>query len=269
MARLAEPLATRLANRAIRALCQFAVRQIDLRVEGLEHLPATGPAVLAARHFHHFYDGSALIAVVPRPLRVLVTLDWLENPVGLRLMRGACQMARWPIVVRSRSHVRRGGAAQTGVAVAARRQLLMATRECVGLLRGGRVLLAFPEGYPNIDPSFTPKADDSAFLPFESGFLRFVALAEQDGITRVPIVPVGLEYQRNDRWRVTVRFGHPVMRSPEVDARAQVAAIERQVRRLSGLECALGTDETLRNEVADEVALGGTKGGYLHEKGSG
>ncbi len=75
-------------------------------------------------------------------------------------------------------------------------------------------VLVFPEGYPNIDPSFTPKADDGAFLPFEPGFLRFVALAEQDGITRVPIVPVGLEYQRRDRWRVTVRFGHPVTRVP-------------------------------------------------------
>jgi putative membrane protein len=230
------------------------VRRIDLRVEGLEHLPATGPAVLAARHFHHFYDGSALIAVVPRPLRVLVTLDWLENPVGLRLMRGACQMTRWPIVVRSKSHVRRGGAAQAGVAAAARRQLLTATRECVGLLRGGQVLLAFPEGYPNIDPRFTPKADDGAFLPFESGFLRFVALAEQDGITRVPIVPVGLEYQRNDRWRVTVRFGHPVTRSPDVDPRAQVAAIEEQVRRLSGLKSAPGADAKASTEVPVEAA---------------
>jgi putative membrane protein len=130
----------------------------------------------------------------------------------------------------------------------------MATRECVGLLRRGQLLLAFPEGYPNIDPSFTPKADDRAFLPFESGFLRFVALAEQDGITRVPIVPVGLEYQRNDRWRVTVRFGHPVTRSPDVGLRAQVAAIEEQVRQLSGLECAPGTDEKVGSDVSVGVA---------------
>jgi len=138
---------------------------------------------------------------------------------------------------------------------AATRHLLAATRECVGLLRSGQLLLVFPEGYPNIDPSFTPKTDDSAFLPFESGFLRFVALAEQDGITRVPIVPVGLEYQRRDRWRVTVRFGHPVMRSPDVDSHAQLAAIEEQVRELSGLECAPGADESARSEVPVEVAL--------------
>jgi 1-acyl-sn-glycerol-3-phosphate acyltransferase len=255
VARLAQPLATRLADSAIRTVCQLAVRRIELRVEGLEHLPATGPAVLAARHFHHFYDGSALIAIVPRPLRILVTLEWVENAAGLRLMRGACQMAHWPIVVRSDSLVRRGSAAQTGEAAAARRQLLTATRECVGLLRGGQLLLAFPEGYPNIDPNFTAKADDRAFLPFQPGFLRFVALAEQDGITRVSIVPVGLEYQRRDRWRITVRFGRPVMRSPDVDSHAQVAAIEEQVRRLSGLEHAPGTDENTRSDVLVEAAL--------------
>ena len=111
-------------------------------------------------------------------------------------MRSACQMARWPIVARSDSQVWHGHATRARVAPAARRQLLAATRECVGLLRGGEFLLVFPEGYPNIDPGFTPKVDDGAFLPFEPGFLRFVALAEQDGMTRVPIVPVGLEYQR-------------------------------------------------------------------------
>ena len=65
VARLAEPLATRIADHAIRGACRLAARRIDLRVEGLEHLPATGPAIIAARHFHHFYDGCALVAVVP------------------------------------------------------------------------------------------------------------------------------------------------------------------------------------------------------------
>jgi putative membrane protein len=255
VARLAEPLATRIADHAIHAACRLAARRIDLRVEGLEHLPATGPAIIAARHFHHFYDGCALVTVVPRPLRILVALDWLENPAGLRLMRGACQMAQWPIVVRSPSQLGRGHASLGRLTPAARQQLLAATRECVRLLRGGQLLLVFPEGFPNIDPSFTPKTGDGAFLPFEPGFLRFVALAEQDGITRVPIVPVGLEYQQRDRWRVTVRFGHPLTRSPDVASHVQVAAIEEQVRRLSGLECAPGADEKAKSDVPVEAAL--------------
>jgi putative membrane protein len=249
VARFAEPIATRFAEHAIRAACRLAARRIDVRVEGLEHLPATGPAIVAARHYHHFYDGCALVAVVPRPLKILVTLDWMENAAGLRLMRGACQIANWPVVVRSDSQVRHGGA------TAARSQLLPATRACLDLLRAGQLLLVFPEGYPTIDPSFTPKTGDDAFLPFQPGFVRFAALAEQDGTTRVPIVPVGLEYRRGDRWRVTVRFGRPVTRLTEVDVRDQASAIEEQVRRLSGLECAVDSNEKARNETSIDVAL--------------
>jgi 1-acyl-sn-glycerol-3-phosphate acyltransferase len=249
VARLAEPLATRIAAHAIHAACRLAARQIDLRVEGLEHLPATGPAIIAARHFHHFYDGCALVAVVPRPLKILITLDWMESASGLRLMQGACRIVNWPVVDRSDAQVRHVGA------TTARRQLLAATRACVDLLRAGQLVLVFPEGYPNIDPSFTPKTGDDAFLPFQPGFLRFAALAERDGMTRVPIIPVGLEYERGDHWRVTVRFGRPVKHLTEVDIRDQVSAIEEQVRRLSGLERAVGSDERARNETPIEVVL--------------
>jgi 1-acyl-sn-glycerol-3-phosphate acyltransferase len=245
----AEPLTTRIADRVIRGACRLAARRIDLRVEGLEHLPATGPAIIAARHFHHFYDGCALVTVVPRPLKILVTLDWMKSAAGLRLMRGACQIANWPVVVRSDSQERHSGA------TAARRQLLPATRACVDLLRAGQVVLVFPEGYPNIDPSFTPKTSDDAFLPFHPGFVRFAALAERDGITRVPIVPVGLAYQRSDRWRVTVRFGRPVTRLPDLNFRDQVSDIEEQVRHLSGLERAVGSEERARIETPIELVL--------------
>jgi putative membrane protein len=205
------------------------VRRIDQSVEGLEHLPATGPAVIAARHFHHFYDGCVLVAVVPRPLKILVTLDWVRNAATLQLMRAACRLARWPVVVRSGAESRHADGPDS------RKQLRAAAREGVALLRAGQLLLVFPEGYPNIDPSFTPKTGDDAFLAFQPGFFHFARLAERDGITRVPIVPVGLQYQRGDRWRVAVRFGQPVALCPERDVHAQVAAIEQQVRQLSGL----------------------------------
>jgi len=48
----------------------------------------------------------------------------------------------------------------------------------------------------------------------------------------VPVVPVGLEYQRGDgdRWQVTLRFGDPVT----VDDADAARDIEHQVRALSG-----------------------------------
>lgn len=229
MAGVAESVSNRLAWASLRAVCRAAMRRVDVRVEGLEHLPATGPAIIAARHYHHFYDGAALLSLAPRPMRILVTLDWAENPAVQRAMAAACQAAGWPVVPRA---FRLPPPALAG---AARHALRAATRQSVALLRAGRVLLVFPEGYPTIDPGYTPKTRDDEVLPFQPGFLRFAALAERGGQIRVPIVPAGLEYARGERWALTVRFGSPLMANPEATFQAQVAEVERQVRCLSGL----------------------------------
>jgi 1-acyl-sn-glycerol-3-phosphate acyltransferase len=206
MARLARSLTTDLPWSGIRAFCRLAMRRADVRVEGLGHLPATGPAVIAARHFHHFYDGCALLAVVPRPLHVVVALDWVQNPAGRQVMERACQAAGWPAVDRPEAFNRPGEPADGARGTTDPARLRAATRESVRLLRAGKLLLVFPEGFPNVDPGYTPKTTDDAFLPFRRGFLRFVAYAERDGRTRVPIVPVGLEYRRGARWHLTMRF---------------------------------------------------------------
>jgi putative membrane protein len=225
MADIAGGLSSRVARAAIRAACRLAIRRVDLRVEGLRHLPATGPVIIAARHFHHFYDGCALLAVVPRRVHLVVTLDWLESRAGRRLMTWACDLAEWPVVPRPGLSPRLAAVSTT--------PLRAATRLSVALLRKGEALLVFPEGYPNIDPHGTPKTDDDAFLPFQSGFLRFAALAERDGHTSVAIVPTGLAYTRGRRWAITVRFGAPVTLAPGRPVAAQIPAIEMEVRRLS------------------------------------
>jgi 1-acyl-sn-glycerol-3-phosphate acyltransferase len=46
-------------------------RLFDLRVTGLEHVPATGPFILAANH-HNYLDGIVLGVALPRPLGFLV-----------------------------------------------------------------------------------------------------------------------------------------------------------------------------------------------------
>jgi Acyltransferase len=50
--------------------------------------------------------------------------------------------------------------------------------DSVELLAEGRLLVAFPEGYPNIDPHYTPKKQPEEFLPFKPGFAAIVAAAE-------------------------------------------------------------------------------------------
>ncbi len=236
MASLAESISARLAWVSLRVASRLALRRIDLRVEGLEHIPRQGPAILAARHFHHLWDGCALIATLPRPLRVVVTLDWLENTVAGRLMAAACRAAGWPVVPRPDGLGDRQNAEnQARLAARGSGRLMAATRESVSLLRAGRTLLVFPEGYPTIDPHYTPKIADDEFLPFQPGFLRFAALAERDGVTHVPIIPVGLEYTRGHRWRVVVRFGEAISFARGAAYEARVNAIEDQVRRLSNI----------------------------------
>jgi putative membrane protein len=223
----------RQANRSIRAACRLALRRVDLRVIGLEHVPPSGPAVIAARHYHHLYDGCALLTVIPRPVHIVVALDWLRHPIGLRAMTTACGFAGWPIV--SRPDYPRPDAWEGSGRTTPGSSLLVAARECVAILRAGGLLLVFPEGYPTIDPTFTPKRDDDAFLPFHAGFARFALLAERDGQTRVPIVPAGLEYRWDGHWQVTLRFGPAQWPTPDDDPTRLVSAVAEQVRILSGL----------------------------------
>ena len=196
----------------------LVARALDLHVVGLEHVPAAGPAILVARHYHHLYDAAAILACVPREVHVLIALDWLGGGARLHLMRWLAAAARWPGVWRAGPgwRLNRDG-----------------YRLSLKLLREGRLLLVFPEGYPVIDPEGSRKADPEGFLPFDTGFL---VLAERAGL-EVPIVPVGLWYapRPGGGWTVWLRFGRPVRLSTAERGqhRAQVAAVEAEVRRLS------------------------------------
>src|SRR5579875_52933 len=88
----------------------IAVRRLDLHVEGLEHLPHKGPLLIASRHYHHLYDGCILLAVAPRPLHLLVALDWVTTRRDRGLMEWACRTARWPVVLRA-ERLQAGGSA--------------------------------------------------------------------------------------------------------------------------------------------------------------
>jgi 1-acyl-sn-glycerol-3-phosphate acyltransferase len=192
---------------------------LDLRVEGLEHVPVSGPAILVARHYHHLYDALAILASVPREVHVVVALDWLGNGTALRVMRWLASAARWPGVWRARSQTWRVN--RSGYQLSLR------------LLRQGRVLLIFPEAYPTIDPGGGRKTGPHDFLPFDPGFL---VLAERTGRS-VPIVPVGLWYgtRAANGWAMTLRFGAPVGHGggQRRSRPSQLAAIEADVRRLS------------------------------------
>lgn len=215
----------------------LAARRLDLRVEGLEYLPRVGPLLVASHHYHHLYDGCALLAVVPRPIHLLVALDWVATPRDRRLMEWACDAARWPVVLRAET-LQPPGSLRHGAygSEEAGRYLRRAVRDSVALLRAGRAVVIFPAAYPVIDPHATPatpKAGGEAVLPFRPGIVRLVELAQRDGRTRVPIVPAGLSYHRGRRWQIMLRFAAPCYVDGRADRARVLRAVEEQVRLLS------------------------------------
>ncbi|HET9660045.1 MAG TPA: 1-acyl-sn-glycerol-3-phosphate acyltransferase [Thermomicrobiales bacterium] len=221
------------AWRTIRIASKRVVaRDLHLRVDGIELLPSEGPVLLVARHFHHLYDGCAVMATVPRQVQVLVGLDWVERPIALKGMQSACRAAGWPVVYRSTAGIERS------VWLSALRE---AMRQSVEILRDGKILLVFPEGYPTIDPHPTPKRRRDEVLPFHTGFVRIAQNALDAGIP-VRTVPVGFRYdERPYGWDVMMRFGHelPIDRSGAPARFAETA--RRAIIGLSDLE--VGTTE--------------------------
>ncbi len=266
-----------------------AARRICLHVEGLDHVPARGPVLIASRHFHHLYDALALLTTVPRQVHFFVALDWVHGRSGRRFMEGLCRAARWPVILRQEEIARQAREHPQGPAYRldeTSRYLRQGIAEATALLRAGRALVVFPEGYPNIDPRYTPK-QGAEFLPFRPGFARMAALAARDGRAPVPVVPAGLSYSvapgeagRRDvptpggpapgdlsdalwlrgRWQVTLRFGRPldagVARGGE-GAGAPLAAfvrqVEREVQALS--QPAMGGDVAALGDLAGQPAV--------------
>ncbi|CAN5730931.1 hypothetical protein BH23CHL5_BH23CHL5_25740 [soil metagenome] len=200
-------------------------RSISLTVEGLENVPTNGAVILVSRHYHHLFDGCVLLATIDRPIHPLVALDWAQNPLLHRTMGVLCLSARWPVVLRS-------DPASGRVRPGAIPKLKKAIELSIDLLREGRVVLTFPEGYPTIDPTFTPKTHDDEFLSFQAGVVTVAQRAAAQGVD-AKLIPVGLSYRKDDRWQTIVRFGEPVQNFAAKPTSDVVTILEREVRVLS------------------------------------
>lgn len=212
-----------------------ACARLHLRIEGLEQIPHHGPVIIAARHFHHFYDGCILLGFVPRRIHIFVALDWVRHQHTRRFMELICALVRWPVMLRT-ERLKTNSHHSAYTANDARRYLVRAVNESVQLLQKGEVLVIFPEAYPNIDPVSITKQGDSAFLPFRSGFVKLVERAERKGQQQVAIIPAGFTYTtENGRWHVVLRFGPVYMRHDYATADQLVHAVEQCVYSLSGI----------------------------------
>jgi 1-acyl-sn-glycerol-3-phosphate acyltransferase len=232
----------------------IARRKVKLVIEGLENVPRNGPVLVAARHFHHIYDGCVLMRAVPRRLHFFVAVDWVRRRWLRSFMELACYMVDWPIVLRSEQlHANSDQISQKSSRAyslhEARIYIRHAMRDSVRILRDGEALVVFPEAYPDIDPRNTARVENHASLPFRPGFARLVEMVEKDEHTRVAIVPAGLSYEQNGRWNVTLRFGLALSRSDYIDYSHLVQDVEMRVRELSDVRTgtlSMYAEETIR-----------------------
>jgi 1-acyl-sn-glycerol-3-phosphate acyltransferase len=187
----------RLLRSPIRAILD---RFFDFRVEGLEHLPANGPVLVAANH-HNYLDGVVLAAAAPRPIAFLVMPRvWRATPLHPWLHR---RIGSIPLNL---------------------------SRPDVGALR--RALAALAEGQA---VGIFPEGPFSVRGRLEAGLPGVGLLALRSG---VPVVPAGIHgtyaalvgrraYVPR-RHPLAVRFGPP-RRFTREDGRAARAGVTRQI----------------------------------------
>jgi 1-acyl-sn-glycerol-3-phosphate acyltransferase len=161
-----------------------------VRVEGREHVPATGGAILAANH-QSFCDSLFLPLVVPRKVTYLAKAEYFDSPRTAWFFRAVGQIP-----------IRRGSG----------KEAERALETAAAALAEGRLVAIYPEGTRSLDARVHRGRTGVARLSRERG-VPVVPV----GITgTVDVQPVGKRLMRPGR-TVVVAFGPPMRMAPTAD----------------------------------------------------
>lgn len=165
-----------------------------LEVGGLEHIPKSGGAVVAANHTTWF-DPIAIACALDRPVHFMAKAELFRNPLVAKVLR---RLYAFP--------VRRGEADRDAI------------RTAVEVARSGGVLGIFPEG---------TRSQDGTLLPLQSGA---VFIAAKAGVPIIPVAVSGVSPLRLRR-KIVVRAGMPLdlggprrITKPEMEAASSAIA---------------------------------------------
>jgi 1-acyl-sn-glycerol-3-phosphate acyltransferase len=161
-----------------------------VKVEGREHVPVHGPAVLAANH-QSFCDSFFLPLVVRRKVTFLAKAEYFDAKRTAWFFRAAGQI---PIS-------REGGSASERALITARQ-----------VLGRGALIGLYPEGTRTMDEFVHKGRTGVARMSRECG----VPVVPVGIVGTVDVQPVNSNFMRPFR-RVTVRFGPPIAMVPMED----------------------------------------------------
>lgn len=185
-----------LANQTFRRLYR-------LEVTGLQHWPATGPAIICPKH-QRWEDILVVGLALPAPLHYIAKVELFCQPVLRRFLT-----------------------ALGGVPVDRRRPqaTLSSFRNLEHLLHQGHYLVLFPEG--------TYVRGRTG--PGRHRLIQFLLkLQNRDGLTPLPFLPVGIAYQpRTIGYQVQVQFGLPLTAPGPAQAQGLTRSLMNRIDQLS------------------------------------
>ncbi|HEV8421054.1 MAG TPA: 1-acyl-sn-glycerol-3-phosphate acyltransferase [Actinomycetota bacterium] len=163
---------------------------LRMQVTGIEHVPSTGPVILAANH-RSFWDIPVHVIASPRPIAFMAKQELYKGPITRWLWRS---LGGFP-VRRETADIR-------------------AIDTALALLERGDVVGVYPEGTRSRTGEMLPFLKGAAWLALRTG---------------APIVPCGLKgterrrggKRRGLRRRVRVSFGPSIHVNGEPDARVR------------------------------------------------
>jgi 1-acyl-sn-glycerol-3-phosphate acyltransferase len=213
--------------RLLRLGCTPVLRRLfDLRVSGIDHLPASGPFIVAANH-HNYMDGVVLAVALPRPI-AFVVMPRVFNASPLH-----------PLF-----HRRIGS-----IQVSLERPDPGAIRRVLRVLDDGRVVGIFPEGPFSREGRLVPGQPGVAMIALRSGMP--VIPAAIDG-TYEALVGRRLYVPR--RYPLSVRFGAPMLFGRTRHGRVTRPEREDATRRIMAeIAALLGAKPTPGSARADQA----------------
>jgi 1-acyl-sn-glycerol-3-phosphate acyltransferase len=207
-------------------------------VRGLEHLPVTGPVILAPKHFSR-WDPLVVGLLSRSPLRFMTRLDQFVGVQGW-LIR---QLGGFPVDVD--------------------RPRVATLRGAIAVLQAQQALVIFPEG--GIER-------DQPLRTLKPGLARLVLQAEAGlGASPIPIIPIALHYSPDAIWRakVTMEIAPPLyaadyrQATDKQTAQALTQALQQQLLERVLRLTAAGDDGTVAQVPA--APLDGMQGGGVSD----